>query len=306
MNNTYLIKLKNGAIYRIFDKNNESAFVINCSDKCMPKWVKLLEIEPFERLSEEDSKKYLNFGYIDMNAVNLSQQKVMYERFAVISEIVPFISNIKIRTKLIEKAAEENNLSKQTVRKYLCTYLIYQNITALAPKEKTKQEKILTTDEKNMRWALNKFFYNRNKNSLKTSYILLLKNKYCDTEGKLVSKYPSFYQFRYFYRKTKNIQTYYISRNGLSNYQRNIRPLTGDRVQNFVSGIGVGMLDSTVCDIYLVNEANQIVGRPVLTVCVDAYSSLCCGYSLSWEGGIYSIKNLMLNIVSDKVEHCGP
>ena len=52
------------------------------------------------------------------------------------------------------------------------------------------------------------------------------------------------------------------------------------------------MLDATICDIYLVNDEGNIIGRPILTACIDAYSSLCMGYSLTWEGGIYSLKNL--------------
>ena len=64
------------------------------------------------------------------------------------------------------------------------------------------------------------------------------------------------------------------------------------------------MLDSTICDIYLVNDAREVVGRPILTACVDGYSGMCLGYSLGWKGGIYSVKGLMLNIVADKKEHC--
>ena len=90
----------------------------------------------------------------------------------------------------------------------------------------------------------------------------------------------------------------------MSYYQRNQRPLVGDGVQAFAPNVGVGMLDATVLDIYLINEAGGVVGRPILTVSVDAYSGLCCGYSLSWEGGTYSLRNLMLNIITDKVEHC--
>ena len=91
------------------------------------------------------------------------------------------------------------------------------------------------------------------------------------------------YQFRYFYRKTRRLQNFYISRDGLKNYQRNNRPLTGDGVQEFAPAVGTGMFDATVCNIYLVNEAGSLVGRPILTACIDAYSGLCCGYSLSWE-----------------------
>ena len=68
--------------------------------------------------------------------------------------------------------------------------------------------------------------------------------------------------------------------------------------------MGKGMLDSTICDIYLVNEAGSLVGRPILTACVDAYSGLCCGYTLSWEGGVYSLKGLLANVIADKREWC--
>lgn len=64
------------------------------------------------------------------------------------------------------------------------------------------------------------------------------------------------------------------------------------------------MLDATICDIYLVNDEGNIIGRPILTACIDAYSSLCMGYSLTWEGGIYSLKNLMQNIITNKVDLC--
>ena len=64
------------------------------------------------------------------------------------------------------------------------------------------------------------------------------------------------------------------------------------------------MLDSTICDIYLVNESGGLVGRPLLTVCIDAYSSLCLGYTLSWEGGVYSLTSLVTNVIADKQEWC--
>ena len=99
---------------------------------------------------------------------------------------------------------------------------------------------------------LNKFFYTTKKQSLMTAYTMMLKEKYCDSLGVLTKEYPSFYQFRYFYRKTRNLQNFYISRDGLKNYQRNNRPLVGEGVQEFAPAVGTGMFDATVCDIYLV------------------------------------------------------
>lgn len=39
----------------------------------------------------------------------------------------------------------------------------------------------------------------------------MVKNKYCDTDGKLFELYSTFYQFGYFYRNNKDIRKYYIS-----------------------------------------------------------------------------------------------
>ena len=132
----------------------------------------------------------------------------------------------------------------------------------------------------------------------------MLKERYCDSNGTLLPEYPTINQFRYFYRKHNKMQTYYISRDGLKNYQRNNRPLLGDGIQQFAPAVGIGMLDSTICDIYLVDDCGKLIGRPVLTACVDAFSSLCMGYSLGWEGGTYSLRSLMLNVITDKQKWC--
>ena len=292
-------------IFRIIDIDFESnrIFIIDCIKQTMPQWITENIYDHYVLCTEEILYEQANFYPQDINKLSQEDKKIAHKRYMLISPLITFASDTKIRNNLINKISEINNMSKQTVRKYFCLFLSFQDISALAPKHKTK-EISLTPDEKNMRWALNKFFYNSNKISLNNAYICMLKEKYCDQMGCLKSEYPSFYQFRYFYRKTKKMQNYYISRDGLSNYQRNNRPLLGDGVQEYSQSIGMGMLDSTICDIYLVNEAGDIIGRPILTACVDAYSGLCCGYSLTWEGGVYSLRNLMLNVISDKQEWC--
>lgn len=268
----------------------------------MPKWVKTENINSFLPCTEQELLSITNKNIKSMESFDADSRKFIHAHFSLIARILSFIADNTKRNQMIENISEEMHVSKQTIRHYLCLYLIYQDISVLAPKQ--KKEKELSKDEKNMRWALNKFFYTRNKNSLQTAYTLMLKQKYCEANGELLPEYPTFNQFRYFYRKTKSMQTYYISRDGLKSYQRNNRPLTGDGVQQFAPNVGVGMLDATICDIYLVDDAGNLVGRPVLTTCIDAYSSLCCGYSLTWEGGMYSLRNLMINVVTDKVEWC--
>lgn len=286
-------------IIRVLTRKNDQALVISCTQKGMPVWINQAELDEYTECLENVLSPMLP----DFEALLPEQKRITHERYTMIAGILPFLDDARLRSEAISRISSSGNISKQTIRHYLWVYLVYQNISALAPKCQ-KKKKPLTEDQKNMRWALNKFFYTRRKNSLNVAYTLMLKHKYCDESGKLYSDYPSIHQFKYFYRKNKNLQTYYISRDGLKDYQRNHRPLLGDGAQEFAPFIGTGMLDSTICDIYLVDEAGFLVGRPILTACVDAYSGLCCGYSLSWEGGVYSLRNLMANVITDKVEWC--
>ena len=296
MRNNDIIK-KDNTIYRIIDITNTKAFVIDCSKKTMPKWVDLTSLSSYSLFAEELQT------LPDINELDMVSRKIAYERFNVISNILPFITDKNKRSAIISQTAIEKGISRQTVCIYLWLYLVYQNISALAPKPK-ENEKALSETEKNIQYTLNKYFYNQDKNALSTAYTLMLKEKYCDNEGHLLKGYPSFYQFRYFYRKHRKMQNYLISRNGIKNYQRNDRPLLGNGIQTFAHTIGFGMLDATICDIYLINTSGEIIGRPILTACVDSYSGLCCGYSLSWEGGVYSLRSLMLNVIADKVKWC--
>ena len=291
------------SIIRVLEVQGDRVLVINCIKRTMPVWVEIAALESYSECTNDDLSETTGVVVVGVDDLDADQRKAMYERYTMIAPILPFVADDKMRSRLIGSEAAEHRVSKQTVRNYLCLYLAYMDVTALAPKCR-EDNRALTQDEKNIRWALNKFFYTTKKHSLMTAYTMMLKEKYCNALGVLAEEYPSFYQFRYFYRKTRNLQNFYISRDGLKNYQRNNRPLTGDGVQEFAPAVGTGMFDATVCDIYLVNDAGNLVGRPILTACIDAYSGLCCGYSLSWEGGVYSLRGLMLNIISDKVEWC--
>lgn len=310
-------------IYRVLDIQQDKLLVIDCIKMNMPKWILTDSINTAvntvlgdddnddEMLASAGSKSALSevlksrigFVHEDIESVSTDRRRIMYQRYTMIAGILPFVADVSMRSYLIARIAEENNISKQSVRSYLCRYLALNDIRALLPKEHDYKRE-LTQDEKNMRWSLNKYFYTPKKNSLNTAYKLMLKEKYCDGNGKLVEQYPTFNQYRYFYRKTRKMQNYYISRNGLTNYQRNNRPCLGDGIQEYAPVPGTGMVDATPCDIYLVNDIGQVVGRPLLTACIDAYSGMCYGYSLSWEGGIYSVKSMLINIIADKKEYC--
>ncbi len=291
-------------IIRVLEVHGDRVLIIDCIRRTMPVWVERDTLESYSECINDDLSEATGVVLVGVDDLDADQRKTMYKRYTTIAPVLSFVADDRMRSRLICSVAEEYGVSKATVRSYLCLYLAHMDVTALAPRRRG-DDRQLTQDEKNIRWALNKFFYTTKKQSLMTAYTMMLKEKYCDSLGVLAEEYPSFYQFRYFYRKTRNLQNFYISRDGLKNYQRNNRPLTGEGVQEFAPTVGMGMLDATVCDIYLVNDTESLVGRPILTACVDAYSGLCCGYSLSWEGGVYSLRGLMLNIIADKVDWCG-
>lgn len=291
--------LKNdGEIIRIITIKNNQALVIDCIKRNMPYWINIELLESYIPCNDQELLIISHKTLYNIDELDARSQSIIYFRYGIIEPLIYEIDNKKKRNILIKNISIQNNISGQTLRKYLCDYLAFQDKTILAPK-KNISNKTLSKDEKNMRWALNKFFYTKRKNSLYTAYLFMLKEKYTIND-KLQESHPSFYQFRYFYRKTKKLQTYYISRNGIKDYQKNHRPLLGNGIKEFAPTIGTGMLDSTICDIYLINTDGNIIGRPILTVCIDAYCGLCYGYNLSWKGGIYSISGLMENIVSDK------
>ena len=289
---------QNGKIIRVLATDN-NVLIIDCLKRTMPQWLSPDDLQGYD-ICEESALPDISIQ--TMEELTPEQRKVMHERYTLIAPILPFIYNEAERSSMVSRMAELNQLSKQTIRKYLCLYLTYQRREVLAPPLQYKQRE-LTADEKTFRWALNKFYYTQRKHSLPTAYNLMLKEKYTDETGQLLPEYPPFYRFKYFYQKNRKAQTALISREGKTAYQRDCRPLLGT-VQDFAPAVGTAMLDATVLDIYLVNDAGQLVGRPILTLCVDAYSSLICGYHLSWEGGVYSLQQLMSNVIADKVELC--
>ena len=288
--------IKTGSsIFRILSAG-DNVLAIDCNKKTKPQFFS------FDFYSDGETINYISSDYLDFDELSPADRKIAQQRYTMIASAVSVLEDVKQRNLMLENSAEQFGVSKQTLRTYLCAYLVYQDIAALAPKHSKGKE--LTQDQKNMRWALNKFFYTRNQNSLPTAYTMMLKAKYCNDYGKLLPEYPSFNQFRYFYRKHRKMENFFIRRDGIKDYQMNNRPFLGDGVQEFAPSVGTAMLDGTICDIYLVNDKGQLIGRPVLVVACDANTSMCLGYSLSWQGGTYSLQNLMLNILEDKVALC--
>ena len=290
-------------IYRVLAEQGTKLLVIDCIKRTMPMWLPKDRVAEWQQIEEQALHEKTGILPLTEDALSKSALACAHKRYSMIAPAVAVVTDKKQRNDMIIWVSNEYGISKQTVRKYLCLFLVYQTVSILAPIDSTN-EAYLTKEQKWMRWALNKFFYTCRQNSLRTAYLYLLKEKYLDDKGQLLEKHPTYYQFRYFYRRTRNEQNFLISRKGLTEYQRNHRPLLGEGVAEFANHVGIAMLDSTICDIYLVDEAGKLLGRPILTACVDAYSQMCCGFALTWEGGMVSLRELVTHVITNKADYC--
>ena len=293
-------------LYRVLDIQGHFLLLINCVQRSMPTYHAISgeAMHLIKPASEEDLQNATGFFLEDITKVSVKRKNIAHKRFSLISTIVVSITDRILYTKLLNDVSGSSGISKQTLRQYLCKYLVFQNIACLLPAESNRSKQDLTETERIFRWALNKWFYNQSGHTLQWTYSQMLREKYCDENNELLKQRPTFHQFRYYYRKHRSKQNYLIARNGLGDYQRNDRPLLGDRLQERFPNIGNAMLDGTICDIYLVDDSGSVIGRPVLTACIDAHTSICCGYCLSLESGTYNLRNLLLNTLCDKQEWC--
>lgn len=178
---------KDKSVLRVLAIRGEDCLCIDCNAPRMPFWASVSELKTYTQEEAQSAN----------TALSASQKQVAHERFTMIAPILAFLTDDAERNRVLGRVSDEYSVSKQTLRRWLCKYLAVQDISALAPAEReTEQE--LTLDQKNMRWALNKYFYTPKKSKLTDVYVKLLKEKYCDAEGKLPAEYPSMRQFRYF------------------------------------------------------------------------------------------------------------
>ena len=124
-----LIKTEYG-IYRILSIEANRVLAIDCIKKTMPKFY------PVSSFSNGEIIDCISADFPDMEDLSPTHRKVAQERYTMIASAVSVVDDIPKRNLMIEKSAELFGMSKQSIRSFLCLYLVYQDITALAPKQK--------------------------------------------------------------------------------------------------------------------------------------------------------------------------
>lgn len=185
-----------GSIFRVLAIDEQSVLVVDCIKRQMPSWV--TAPSGYIPCAEEEllSETGVDIA-VDEESLTQTERKIAHQRYTLIAPVLTVIEDIHARSDMIDFVSKKQKISKPTLRKYLCLYLAFQNISILVYKIKVKAVKCLSDEQKTFRWALNKYYYTSRRNSLRTAYTLMLKEKYCDCSGKLLSDYPPFHRFYY-------------------------------------------------------------------------------------------------------------
>ncbi len=290
----------NGLIYRVLDIRDSQVLVINCLRVTLPSWINDEELKSFNEISQGDLLKIKKVQLPAFEFLSIQDKKTAQDRYASIGAILPLTGDSEERNGMITHLSKAFSISRKTLVRRFCLYLIYQDICCFVIRHQ-KQHRELTQDENNFRYILNKYFYTREKRTLTHCFKMLLREKYSDEKG-IFKDHPSISQFKYFYYKNRKLDSMYISREGRSEYDRNIRPLLAHS-RDYFNTVGYGLADSTILDVYILDKQGKAI-RPYMAAMVDGYSNMCLGYSLGFDGGEPLLKNLIFNVNSNKVDYC--
>lgn len=133
-------------IYRILEVKEDTVFAIGCVKRTMPKWMEKDKFSDCIECIEKDLILGTGVEIPDEEKLNTEDRRFIREHFTLIAPILPFVSDEKKRNFIINQISIEKGVSKQTIRNYLCLYLIYQNENVFCPKK--REEKELTEHEK--------------------------------------------------------------------------------------------------------------------------------------------------------------
>lgn len=283
-----------GSIYRVLKEVDAGCWVISYSDLAAPLFLSNENIKQFRRVPAPDT-----FQPQELNEMTPAQRN----RLALIQPLLENPACMTDRAARTEIAAGISAGGTVTVRRILQMYyrfLATGRITSARTRSLSPNNSIFD-------WAIRTYYYSAKQFSLRTTYEIMLLEKFTDGEGGVRKDAPTWSQFRhYFYRRRfhKDPQKT-ISREGLTAYQRNYRPAFGSAAQ-WRTEPGSFQMDATPADIYLVSrhDRSTVVGRPYIYMAVDTATQLITGIYVGFSCDETAVMACLAQSAGDKVEYC--
>lgn len=283
-----------GSIYRVLKEVDAGCWVISYSDSAAPIFLSNENIKRFQRIPTPDT-----FRPQELNEMTPAQRN----RMALIQPLLDNPACMTDKTVRTGIAADISADKATTVRRILQMYyrfLATGRITSVRNRSMAPSNSIFD-------WAIRTYYYSAKQFSLRTTYEMMLLEKFMDGEGQVREDAPTWSQFRhYFYRRQfhKDPQKT-ISREGLTEYQRNYRPAFGSAAQ-WRSEPGSFQMDATPADIYLVSryDRSMVAGRPYIYMAVDTATQLITGIYVGFSCDETAVMACLAQSAGNKVEYC--
>lgn len=287
-------------IYHVLRQETDGCWVIRFENPQRPQFLSAAQMEVCQRVPAP--KRYLQSTDHKRKPTE-SERKKLAMLQPMIDDLY-CVSDYKRRKELSEQIAEKHHT---TPRRIYQLYLLYLAQDSLMPKPRERYVENDTEVFQIYRQAIETLYYSAKRPSLRSVYDCMLLEHFTDDNGKLLEGHPTWSSFRQYYYSHglhKGSQKQ-ISREGLTNYQRNHRMLFGN-AQNWKSQIGCYQMDATQGDLYLVSslDSHTVIGRPNLYLAVDTVTGLIAGFYAGMEAGEQAVLYCIANAAQDKVKFC--
>ncbi len=209
------------------------------------------------------------------------------------------ITNKGHRLNIVKEISASSNTTTKRILRIYYRYLAKGELGTHLIREPKKQPVF--------DWAIQKYYFSAKRLSLRAAFDMMLVQKYTNASGQLLADTPSWSSFqRYYYsrgyhKKPEKV----ISREGLSHYQRNCRPVFGS-ASDWRPRPGSYQMDATEADIYLVSrfDRSSVIGRPYIYLAVDTATQIIAGVYIGLEAGELAVLKCLENTTMDKVQLC--
>ena len=285
--------VRNGEVYRVLHQGEDACWVISFDNPERPFCIATEEMQNFQRVQAPQ-----NFAPEDGILSPAAQERLALIQ-PLLDQSVAAITDRQLRASVAKDIANRQNTTVRRVLRLYYRYLATGQISFV----KNRGASVNDTYD----WAIKTLYFSAKRFSLRATYDMMLVQKYTDSSGKLVENIPSWSSFRnYFYSRDYHKQPRKsIARAGLTNYQRNERPVFGSS-SDWRDTPGSYQMDATQADIYLVSrhDRSKIIGRPYIYLAVDTATQLIAGIYVGLECDESAVMLCLANAAQNKVEFC--
>ena len=81
------------SIVRVLEIEKDKVLILDCIKQKMPAWVERSTLDSYEECSVDTLLSVTGLNLLDVNLLDGTQRKVMYQRYTMIAPILPFLSD---------------------------------------------------------------------------------------------------------------------------------------------------------------------------------------------------------------------